>query len=521
MKKFFTMLICVFAALSFNAAASTLTLYFSTDNFKLFDDPGQYVSVYNVTTGQTIEHGYYYDTYDFTGETQFKISPKTDGTCSLKVTINAGTGTLTQQGQDWFLTTSTNMEISMNVIPYVAPDVKIYDQVDLTFNVTSSSGSDIPDAYQYITITYWDKTNAELQEVSKTLESANQIITVPAGVQIEVHPSGLYMVDGISSDNEGITISDTGSIDGYYAFQLPDEPTWNTATVNVSVSKTPANVYVLFECNDPDANTSTPQDFVTVSYNPVSPETEAQDNGWRVFVSGESQEITVAPITNYGIADVTITNNEGISVAVEDLLTTYGASCTETDGIYTISVSDKSSGLVFLFDVEPTAIEGVDIAINFTGENLENDAYTYVTVVEGIRPVEVDSDEFTYVYRYPDTAVNLYFIPAEGYLVNVTCQNEDGDDYGTIEADDSRGVGAVAVAIPVEESGSSANEEGTIPEGLVITVTVYEDNTEAVSTIGSSVENVVIYNINGVKVNKENVAKGLYIIDGKKVMIGK
>lgn len=524
---------------NFEAAEADGQNIFKWSNVEAFLKAGD-LRVWNSTSSQTIEiNEWGMGFLDYSSKTVLEIGPSNVDEDQFEIVVRAydnensefisteefnasGKGTIIQNGATTTLTliNADDYKFYIYFYPYgkaPKPSVPTYDEVNLTFNVTTNDGASTLDAYKYISIAYYATIDGVFQKVEKTLTSASDVVTVPDDIQVEVIPSGIYMVESISSTMPDITISDTGSVDSYYAFRIPEAPTWNEATINVVVSKTPTNVYVLFECKDTEFSGSA-QDLVSVTYEPKNPTIENQDNGWRVFIAGESQQIVVTPIPNYGIANVTITNADGENVEEAQLLTTYGASCTETEGIYTISVSDASTGLVFLFDVEPTSVEGVDVTINFTGTGLEDDAFNYVSVIDAITPVMVDSNNFTYTYRYPESALNLYFVPAEGYLVNVSCKTADGIAYGEVLEDETRGVGAMALTIPVEDA---TDDSSLIPEGLVITVEVSADKTEAVSTIGSSIDNAEIYNLQGIKVNKNNITKGLYIINGKKVMIGK
>lgn len=74
----------------------------------------------------------------------------------------------------------------------------------------------------------------------------------------------------------------------------------------------------------------------------------------------------------------------------------------------------------------------------------------------------------------------------------------------------------------VDDSQNVSNNIYTVEVGLediIISVALEEDETDGISSIENIVENELIYNLNGVRVTKESMTKGMYIINGKKVLV--
>ena len=53
----------------------------------------------------------------------------------------------------------------------------------------------------------------------------------------------------------------------------------------------------------------------------------------------------------------------------------------------------------------------------------------------------------------------------------------------------------------------------------VTLVSIEEEDLTGVESLVNDVENYTIYNLNGVKVNKDNLQKGIYIVNGKKYVV--
>lgn len=369
--------------------------------------------------------------------------------------------------------------------------------VTLNFNLSVSTmyvdvidDSELPQA---VSISYFDNKKT-FKDVPVPVEGNMVTFEFPYGVNVDIAPVGKYMITEVANSAGDLTIENGGQsatdYDKIWSFSIPEVPEFKETTISVEVGLTPPSVNLSFECNDPD-NTLSPQDLVTIDYG-TSEKQVPTDNGFRAYISNTaSTTINVAPIENYEIKSVAITDADQGSVTLADL-SNYNSSYSVSNGAYTFELNAKVSGFTFLFDVEPTTKAGVDITMNFTSEEeLMASAWTYVDKIyaNSTSTIDVDSDEFTYTYTTPDTALDLVFVPEEDYKLVLSCErSSNNEQYGEVIEASSYGTNALQLSLPLDGDA--------IPEDLVITITIksaISNVTANFSISGQGVENAGQY----------------------------
>ena len=133
--------------------------------------------------------------------------------------------------------------------------------------------------------------------------------------------------------------------------------------------------------------------------------------------------------------------------------------------------------------------------------------------------IDIEDDELTSMYL--DRATYLFTAP-EGYEISISSslESEDGENYTSGKAWSVK-----EIIDPVTETSSEEN----YLEGPTLTVFSGADNalfTISVSEVGAGVSSLIsdskneaVYNLQGVKVNPENLTPGIYILNGKKTLI--
>lgn len=152
-----------------------------------------------------------------------------------------------------------------------------------------------------------------------------------------------------------------------------------------------------------------------------------------------------------------------------------------------LGVASPESGSSFTYG------QDVVITIAFDGEVEQNYSQDMPLVVTDYNEYD---EQFTW------TAGVLY-IDGSNVVINLGNELDPGTYYVTFRS------GQVIV-------------DGVENEGITDYIFYVKENSTGISTIEAALEsNKAIYNLNGVKVNKNNLTKGVYIIDGQKVILNK
>lgn len=180
------------------------------------------------------------------------------------------------------------------------------------------------------------------------------------------------------------------------------------------------------------------------------------------------------------------------------------------DAVFDIVVSavEESKGpeITVVFNVydkdlstedEEVAIEGAVSNVSFLGESVELDGNTAV--------IYLGND---YVSEQPLTAT----IALEGYLV----------DPESVNATYSMGMMAGNAVASVTEEGLLTVKIPVVDTDKTVTVNIgmFNEEYSGINSVEADKADAdVIYNLNGMRVGKSNLTKGVYIINGKKVIV--
>ena len=223
---------------------------------------------------------------------------------------------------------------------------------------------------------------------------------------------------------------------------------------------------------------------------------------------------------------VTVTTEaEGVTVpeytvSVEDDAITISFEETLAEGDYTVYVPE---GYVLVNGEECTA-EYLTLTVATEGGDVPVGGFN--ALINGYGTDGITAADITWVQVLEDEEVKATL------ELNEDCEEEVGvvaidsdaivppftvsveDDILTISFSDCLEIAEYAVTIPAEFV--LVNGEPCTETTLTLQVLV-----SGIDSIFGNDGDVKVYNLNGVQVNKENLSKGLYIINGKKVMIRK
>lgn len=143
----------------------------------------------------------------------------------------------------------------------------------------------------------------------------------------------------------------------------------------------------------------------------------------------------------------------------------------------------------------------ITVTINLYGEG---DVYKYVTVINNNteEPIVLTSNSFEVTYE--EESLGLLLTTDNGYTVTDFRAPED----------------FAGLIFPQGENGLVIElYDNMVNNGAVIDIMIAEDGMTGISAIEAAGENVEIYNLQGVRVNNNNLPAGIYIINGKKHIV--
>ena len=242
----------------------------------------------------------------------------------------------------------------------------------------------------------------------------------------------------------------------------------------------------------------------------------------------KDEDISISLIPNSGV-EITVVNSEtdeaveDFTVAVNDdntaLILTFAEALAAGD--YAVTVPE---GLVLINGLEngteiltlTVATEGGDVPVG--GYNAMINALGFDGVTEAdITWVMVVSEEEEYVAtleRNDECTDEVTVEPQDTNAIVPDFTVSVENDMIMISFAEALALGKYTVIVP--EGYVLVNDEPCTQEVLTLEVGV-----TGIDSIFSNDGDVKVYNLNGVRVNKENLTNGLYIINGKKVMIRK
>lgn len=202
-------------------------------------------------------------------------------------------------------------------------------------------------------------------------------------------------------------------------------------------------------------------------------------------VNGPSVNVTVAEGVNAAV--VSVVDEEGNEIRVSEDYNAFA--------INTYTYAESATFNVTLADLYVYTVACSADVLDFGYANgIEDGIYTY------------DAINASY-----DETLGEYAVPViAGKMLVVTLKDADNYEFETVSVND--------VERTVEGTQFEVNTT-EYPYDITIVVTL-NDNTDGIRGIFADENgNLEIYNLNGVKVNSNNVAPGIYIVNGAKVLV--
>ena len=139
------------------------------------------------------------------------------------------------------------------------------------------------------------------------------------------------------------------------------------------------------------------------------------------------------------------------------------------------------------------------------------DVFSEVSFLGEAYPVESNYASITYGSNYHGSVATASAVVAKGYKVESVSGNYRTPDSGfsstTMAPAPSVVDGVLYFEVPVDATS------------INLSIVVSKDTTTGVNEIAVDAADAVIYNLNGVRVEKNNLTKGIYIVNGKKISV--
>ena len=372
----------------------TVNFYFQDgeeDDFEL-DEPWKMVCMRNESVGEfgeNVEISSAYLPFEFSEVTILKIYPEDldyEITVNVENYDNDEVFNLYKEESEWYLTLfkgANDLEVYVKV--YQAGQAPgnggENNEVETWFNFSSAPGNNIEKPEDFVTITYFDKSDL-------TEKIVDGSVTIAPATTLTLTPTEGYMITDVYTMAAGVaSISEPQEVTDPWYIYIIDEPKDNFATFFIEVAKAPASVMIDFISSSENIF-GNPQDYVSVTSD--SDITFADTNN-KIVIPAEGLEFTLAPVDQFEISSLVINKGENV-VNVEDL-EEYNSSVSLTDGVYTVKLSAEANGLVFTFDIADSASSGVntidmfdqnDVVFNMQGIRVYNrDLKAGVYIING------------------------------------------------------------------------------------------------------------------------------------------
>lgn len=357
------------------AVESTVTFYITdaSDDYSI-EDQWEYVSIYNTTkdTPVTLDGAMYEFTYS--GVTNLVISSADVELYEVEVAIpemslevfNSTYGELEEVNGTYYLTLNENadgIDFQIYVKPASQGEVEV-TEVSLTMTIKG----DMQNPNKLLTASYYDK--ASMKDVAITLNATTVTAMLPVATSVELVPVDGYMLNITPLKSAAAVVSEPQEKDGAWTIYIPEKPTMDVAEVTITVSEAPSYIYLDFvsELEDIYGN---PEDYVTVS--PLNVFTLKSDSN-KIEVPAVGLEFSLAPVEEYAIIDLTITDTDGEEVLLTDL-EVIGTTITESKGIYTFNISALTNNIVFTMEIgEDDGTSGIN------GISVQDGRFTVFTI---------------------------------------------------------------------------------------------------------------------------------------------
>lgn len=483
--------------------AGSVTFYFQWGETEMeIDNPSYWYNIWNDTKMEPVNlPSDWFMFYDIEETTILKISPD-DYDYGLDIIVSDFDETnnydLYQEGSEWYLTLyqdTDNISFYLNLYEPGQTPGGGASEVSVNFNIEG-----IANASNYVTISYFDRA------LWSDVTYSGSPVQVAAGTSFEIIPVTGYIVsDIVSYNNDGIaSISKPQVVTGTWNVAIENNPSGDNVSFDVTIATAPKTAWINFSSQ----TLSSPHIAVEVSPS--------------IYDMGTSNEVilpenytiypnTTDPDVQYEILGYTVKNATGGETALPS-----GCTITNNNGVYTVNLTEAAAGYTITFEVAEVALtDGVNVSFEFVGVDLEDEPYTYVTLgnMDYLAPIAVTANEFTYTYNTPVCTLVLGLLEPEIYEMSITNKGlQNNEDY---------------VEITKANEGSYYLYFGAYPEQInklpAFVVTIGLPGTTGVNSINSDNGFYRVYNMQGVKVlegeSLNGLAKGLYIVNGKKVVI--
>lgn len=391
--------------------------------------------------------------------------------------------------------TALNNQLEATYTLLVAPEYASEPENNATFEQTS-------DNYKTIRVTwpgtYFKLSNQGTVSITKDGEPLS-------GVVVTGEWNDILEQNGYDGDVLNISLANITNLGvGTYVVTIPEgfvdlSGIYGTQSVPNNEVMLTFKVYTNFM----DDATASPDANNTEAYQTLSEVTLTWDDNVTA-VDGASLEVAVIMGNVNEPVNVPASVEDGSlvinlsSIFTTEFAFTGNVSITVPTGIVQNSVGDVNNMQTIIYYVDKAGYIGNATLSEIKGES-------------GIAGVNISWGDF---------AIDFNDLCTEE--VTVTSANNTVPTINSVDID-----GNALIVLFKEDYGESSTLTITVPEGYVLIdgENIYNERqsfkvqTTSVSVISIDSDNDSIFNINGFKVNKNNLGKGIYIINGKKVVV--
>ena len=242
---------------------------------------------------------------------------------------------------------------------------------------------------------------------------------------------------------------------------------------------------------------------------------------------------------NYTAQNLTaLIAKEGYYVDPQTVIATYSAGMMQAntkatiteDGELSVEIPILDSGktvtvYVGLTKNNPNEAPAYTASVTFAGEDIE-DAYQYVTYATAEDGEYAAAQSVTELFTFaPEEALEVWFKPVEGYVIKsiTTSSSEEECIILNEAAGETANENTIYTGFIKESNGvyTLSLDGNGVNNGIQISVNLQKkDVSTSIDSIETSETEKIIYNLNGIRVNNNGkLAKGVYIVNGKKVVV--
>lgn len=395
--------------------------------------------------------------------------------------------------------------MEVTVEKYVAP-VK-QTTVDFYFRDADDDDMEFEEPWKKVTV--FNQTAKEYVE----LDGAMVTFSFTEATELKIAPEVMDECELVVEANEDAsedyyTLTQEGS-DWYLTLQPDSEGLEFTVKVYAygQAPKEIQNIEVGFNIDGVDSSIENPYEKLTISY----------------FDKEEFEDVNVPLTSSY--ASVTVPEGTTIDITpvegyIVESIETYQSNAnvskpSDVLGEWKVSIEAGDNVILNIKVAKAPAYVGINFATNSVGAQPEN--FVNVTTEPDQKFVVKSSENELTI---PNGGVRVVVTPTTAYL-------EEGSVYviSHVEVSTIQGV-----EVPTEDYASyGVTLSGDMNEwildltseadGLVFTFYVETEGYVGVNSLNAVDNDAVIYNLQGVRVNGNSLSNGIYIINGKKVMV--